>query len=62
MSKMQEYLEKVYLEKKLTTKERKGLSDEDFAIVKGSGEDKERNYPIPDVKHARNALARVGQH
>lgn len=39
----------------LTTKKRKSLSDESFAIPE------ERKYPIYDEEHARNALARVAQ-
>jgi hypothetical protein len=40
----------------LTTKKRKKLSDDDFALPD------ERRYPIHDEAHARNALARVAQH
>ncbi|MEO7235974.1 MAG: hypothetical protein ABIW80_11455 [Lapillicoccus sp.] len=32
------------------------LKDTSFALPD------ERNYPIPDIEHARNALARVAQH
>jgi hypothetical protein len=39
--------------KKLSYKERKGLQDKTFAIPD------ERKYPINDIAHARNALARV---
>lgn len=39
----------------LDTKQRKGLSDSDFAIPS------KRAYPIHDLTHARNALARVAQ-
>lgn len=45
---------------KLTTKKRKRLKKSSFAIPSkspGSG-----SYPIPDISHARNALARVAQH
>ena len=41
---------------KLTAKERNALPKSDFAIPS------ERAYPVPDVSHARNALARVAQH
>jgi len=41
--------------KALTTEERNKLPDADFALPK------ERKYPIPDISHARNALARVAQ-
>ena len=43
------------VEKKLTSKARKELSDSDFVFPK------ERKYPIPDLAHAKNALARVAQ-
>ena len=49
-------------------KRRKSLPDSAFVIVKkrkakrGSGVVKERKYPIPDLAHARNALARVAAH
>lgn len=34
-----------------------------FASPKGTGDKKKRNmYPIPDIEHARNALARASQH
>lgn len=39
----------------LTTKQRKRFSKKTFALPK------ERKYPIPDLIHARNALARVSQ-
>jgi len=35
---------------------RNKLEDESFALPQ------ERKYPIPDIEHARNALARVAQH
>ena len=38
----------------LTTSQRKALPAEDFALGKG-------HYPIPDLNHARNALARAAQ-
>lgn len=41
---------------KLTTEARNALPKKDFAIP-GS-----REYPIQDMSHARNALARVAQH
>jgi hypothetical protein len=40
---------------RLTYKKRQKLPTKQFAI-------KGRRYPINDVKHARNALARVSQH
>lgn len=45
---------------KLTTKKRKRISKSNFAIpskAPGPG-----SYPINDIAHARNALARVSQH
>jgi hypothetical protein len=50
---------------RLTTEDRHELPGKDFALPgrgkgpegKGSG-----SYPIPDVSHGRNALARVSQH
>lgn len=39
-------------EDKLTTKQRKSLPKSDFALPPDG-------YPIPDIEHARNALARV---
>lgn len=41
---------------KLTAKQRKRLKDSSFAIPS------KRKYPINDISHARNALARVAQH
>lgn len=35
---------------------RNKLKDESFAMPD------QRKYPIPDIEHARNALARVAQH
>ena len=43
----------------LTSKQRSDLPDSDFVIIAKGGE---RKYPIHDVSHARNALARVAQH
>ena len=40
---------------KLTTKTRKRMKDSSFALPR------QRAYPIPDLSHARNALARVAQ-
>jgi len=40
---------------KLTTRGRKRIKSSNFAL---SG----RRYPIHDISHARNALARVSQH
>jgi hypothetical protein len=39
-----------------SSKQRKKLSKKSFALPG------KRKYPIPDKKHARNALARVAQH
>lgn len=41
---------------KLTTKKRNALKSSSFVFPK------ERKYPIHDITHARNALARVAQH
>ncbi len=41
---------------KLTAAKRKKLKKSSFAIPS------KRKYPIPDISHARNALARVAQH
>lgn len=43
----------------LTTKKRKRLRDSTFAVVKTIKGKKIRKYPITDISHARNALARV---
>lgn len=40
---------------KLTAKGRKRIKASNFALPKG-------RYPIHDISHARNALARVAQH
>lgn len=40
---------------KLTTKQRKRMKSSTFALPR------QRAYPIPDISHARNALARVAQ-
>jgi len=40
---------------KLTAKTRKRMKDSSFALPR------QRAYPIPDLSHARNALARVAQ-
>ena len=54
--------EEVVLEKDLNAAERRALPDSDF-VFPGKGEGpkgKQRGaYPIPDKKHARNALATV---
>ena len=39
----------------LSTKQRNALPESSFALPG-------RRYPIPDISHARNALARVSQH
>lgn len=41
---------------KLNAKNRRHLKRSSFAIPS------QRRYPIPDLSHARNALARVSQH
>lgn len=41
---------------RLTTRGRKRLKKSSFAVKRG------RKYPINDIRHARNALARVSQH
>jgi hypothetical protein len=43
----------------LTTRQRNDLPDSAFAVITADGE---RKYPINDISHARNALARVSQH
>jgi len=53
-------IERYLIEDELDTKERKSLKKSFFAIpskAPGSG-----SYPIPDIAHARNALARVSQY
>lgn len=48
---------------KLTSKGRKQIKKSNFALPKGTGSNKSRDqYPINDMSHARNALARVEQH
>ena len=51
---LNEFLESVLDEDKLTTDERNSLSDDDFALPG-------RRYPIHDEAHARDALTRVSQ-
>ena len=46
----------------LSSASRDDLPDSAFAIVRGSGDNKTRDYPIHDRSHAANALARVAQH
>jgi len=41
---------------KLTAKRRKKIKKKNFALPE------KRAYPIHDISHARNALARVAQH
>ncbi len=57
--------EEVVLEKDLNAAERRALPDSDF-VFPGKGEGpkgKQRGaYPIPDKKHARNALAMAAAH
>ncbi len=45
----------------LDAEARTDLSDADYGVVRGSGEDKVRKFPIPDEAHGRNALARMNQ-
>ncbi len=44
----------------LSSEERDKLPDSDFVFP--HDDPSKRRYPIPDVSHARNALARVAQH
>ena len=46
---------------KLTAEERKDLPGKTFAVhlKKGDENGKKEKYPVPDIAHARNALARV---
>ena len=50
----------------LDTEDREDLKPKQFALPKKAKTDDARaesgNYPIPDLSHARNALARVAQH
>lgn len=45
----------------LTAAQRDAKPDSDFAIVRGMGRQKVRQYPIHDKAHAVDALARVEQ-
>lgn len=45
----------------LTAAQRDAMPDTDFAIVRGTGRQKIRQYPIHDKAHAVDALARVEQ-
>ena len=45
---------------KLTTKQRKALPKSSFAVPGKAPES--GSYPINDISHARNALARASQH
>jgi hypothetical protein len=47
--------------KKLTTEQRNGLPDSDFALIQKRGDKKIRRFPINDEAHVRNALARLPQ-
>ena len=53
---IKEEVEALLNEKELSSKEREDLPTSDFVYPK------EEKYPIPDISHARNALARVAQH
>ena len=46
---------------KLSYEKRQNLKDSDFALVIKKGDKTIRKYPIHDVAHVRNALARLGQ-
>ena len=63
--KYKKYQEELIAEKDLNAKERRALPDKDF-VFPGKGEGpkgKQRGaYPIPDKKHARNALAMAAAH
>lgn len=46
----------------LTASQRNALPDSDFALVTTDAQgNKQRDYPIPDVAHAANAMARAKQ-
>ena len=45
----------------LTAGQRAALPDSDFCVIKTVDGKRQRGYPIHDIKHARNALARVAQ-
>ena len=63
--KYKKYQEELIAEKDLNAAERRALPDKDFVFAgKGEGpEGKQRGaYPIPDKKHARNALAMAAAH
>lgn len=48
---------------KLNARGRKQVKKSNFASPKGVGDNPSKDmYPIHDLKHARNALARVSQH
>jgi hypothetical protein len=51
---LDELLDDILDEKKLSSAERNSLGDDDFALPG-------RRYPIENIEHARNALARVAQ-
>ena len=51
----QKYEKFNFEEEELTSKERESLPDSAFVFPK------ERKYPIHNIEHARNALARVSQ-
>ena len=46
---------------KLTSKQRKKLSDSNFAVIQKKDGKEDRRFPINDKAHARNALARLSQ-
>ena len=55
-------VDKLEVSKKLTTKERKAIPNEHFAVVKTTKDGKTvRKFPIADENHVRNALARLPQ-
>lgn len=54
-------VDKIEFSKKLTTKERKAIPNEHFAVVKDVNGKSVRKFPIADENHVRNALARLPQ-
>lgn len=54
-------VDKLEFSTKLTTKERKSIPNEHFAVVKDVNGKSVRKFPIADENHVRNALARLPQ-